>query len=144
MNEDIHKMVNNSDTCQPYQYKQQKEPLRQHNVPATPWMKIGTYLFTLNGADYLIVVGYASNFSNIVKLRGTTSKHVIDAFKSIMARFGIPKIIFSDNTPQFSSIEFPSFAKFYNFQSKTVRAEKAVQIEKRLIKSQRKTTKILT
>jgi len=44
------------------------------------------------------------------KLRGTTSKHVTDAFKSIMAIFGIPKIVFPDNAPQFSSGEFRSFA----------------------------------
>ena len=55
-----------------------------------------------------------------------------------MARFGIPKIVFSDNVPQFSSAEFLAFAKFYNFQSKTVRAEKAVQIVKRLIKKSAK------
>jgi len=75
------------------------------------WMKIGTALITLSRSDYLIV--------EIVKLRGTTLKHVIDALKSIMARFGIPKIILSDNAPQFSSAEFRSFTKLYNFQSKT-------------------------
>jgi len=53
--------------------------------------------------------------------RGTTSKQVIDALKSIMARFGIPKIVFSDNAPQFSSPECLSFAKFYNFQSQNVK-----------------------
>ena len=99
------------------------------------WMKIGTALITLSRSDYLIV--------EIVKLRGTTLKHVIDALKSIMARFGIPKIVFSDNAPQFSSAEFRSFSKFHNFQLKTSspeytqsnsRAEKAVQIAKRLMK----------
>jgi len=102
-------------------------------------MKIGTDLFTLSGSDYLIVVDYTSNFPEI----GTTSKHVIHALKSIMARFGIPKIVFSDNAPQFSSAEFRSLSKFHNFQLKTSsaeytqsnsRAEKAVQITKRLIK----------
>ena len=78
-------------------------------------MKIGTDLFTLSGSDYLIVVDYTSNFPDIVTL-GTTSKHVIDGLKSTMARFGISKIVFSDNAPQFSSAEFRSFAKFYNFQ----------------------------
>jgi len=86
-------------------------------------MKIGTDLFALNGADDLIVVDNTANFPEIVKLRGTTSKHVIDALKSIMAKFGIPKIVFSDNAPQFSSAEFLSFAKFYNFQSKTLSPE---------------------
>jgi len=56
-------------------------------------MKIRTDLFTLNGSDNLIVVDYTSHFPEIVKLRGTTSKHVIGALKSIMARFGTPKIV---------------------------------------------------
>ena len=143
MNDDIHRVVSNCDTCQQYQYKQQKEPLKQHKVPTTPWTKIGTDLFTLNGADYLVVVDYTSNFLEIVKLRGTTSKHVIDSLKSIMSRYGIPKIVFSDNGPQFSSAEFKSFAKEYNFNPETSspyyaqsngRSEKAVQIAKRLLK----------
>ena len=143
MNDDIHRVVSNCDTCQQYQYKQQKEPLKQHKVPATPPTKIGTDLFTLNGADYLVVVDYTSNFLEIVKLRGTTSKHVIDSLKSIMSRYGIPKIVFSDNGPQFSSAEFKSFAKEYNFNPETSspyyaqsngRSEKAVQIAKRLLK----------
>ena len=62
MNDDIHRVVSNCDTCQQYQYKQQKEPLKQHKVPTTPWTKIGTDLFTLNGADYLVVVDSTSNF----------------------------------------------------------------------------------
>ena len=60
---DIHKMVSNCDTCQLCQYKQRKEPLRQHDVAGTPWVKIGTDLFTLNGADYLIVVDYTSKIA---------------------------------------------------------------------------------
>ena len=147
MNEDIHKMVSNCDTCQLYQYKQLKELLHQHVIPATPWMKIGPNLFTLNGADYLIVVDYTSNFPEIVKLLGTTPKHVIDAPKSIMARFGISKIVFSDNAPEFSSAEFLSFALFFNFQStmsspeyaqSNGRGEEDVQIAKRLIKNSAK------
>ena len=71
-------------------------------------MKLGTDLFTLNGYDYVIVVDYTSNSPEIVKLHGTTSNHVIDTLKSIMARFGIPKLVFSDNAPQFSSVKPPS------------------------------------
>jgi len=108
-----------------YQYKQRKEPLHQYDIPATPWIKIVTDIFTLNGADYLIVVEYTSNFPEIVKLRGTTSKDRLGALESIMARFGTPKIVFSDNAPQFSSAGFLSFAKFHNFQSKTPSPEYA-------------------
>jgi len=113
MNGDNHKMVSNCDKCQLYQCKQRKEPLHQHDVPATPWMKIGKDLFTLNGSEYLIVVDYTSNFPESNNLCGITSKHVIDALKSIMARFGI--LVFGNNAPQFSSAEFLSSTKFYNF-----------------------------
>jgi len=142
INKDTYKMVSNCDTCELYQYKQQNERCHQHDVLATPWVEIGTYLFTLNGADYLIVVDYTSDFPEIVTLRGTISKQVIAALKLIMARFGILKIVLSDNMPQFSSAEFLSFAKFYNFQSKSSspeypqsngRAEKSVKIAKKLI-----------
>jgi len=97
INEDIHKVVSTCDTSQLYQYKQRKEPLHQRDVPTTRWMEIGRDQFTLNGSHYLIVVDYTSNFPEIAKLRGTTSKHVSDALKSIMTRFGIPKIVLSDN-----------------------------------------------
>ena len=53
MNNDIHRVVSNCDTCQQYQYKQHKEPRKQHTIPATPWTKIGTDIYTLNGADYV-------------------------------------------------------------------------------------------
>ena len=96
-----------------------KEPLIQHSIPITQWTKVGTDIFTLKGADYLVVVDYTSNFPEIIKLRGTTSTHVIEALKSTMARYGIPRMVFSDNGPQFSSVEFKTFAKDYNFQHVT-------------------------
>ena len=60
-----------------------------------------------------------------------------------MSRYGIPKIVFSDNGPQFSSAEFKSFAKEYNFNPEISspfyaqsnrRSEKAAQIAMRLLK----------
>jgi len=89
MNDDIQAMVSSCVICQRCQYKQQKESLIQHNIPITPWTKVGTDIFTLKGADYLVVVDYTSNFPEIIKLRGTTSMHVIEALKSTMARYGI-------------------------------------------------------
>ena len=80
--------------------------------------------------------------------------HYINALKSIIARFWIPKIIvLSDNGPQFSSAQFLSFAMFCNFQSQTSspewsqsndRAKYAVHIAKRLIKKSAKTRYIFT
>ena len=64
--------------------------------------------------------------------------------KSIFTRYGIPKVIVSDNRPQFSSSEFTAFSMSYNFSHTTSSphhprsngvAERAVKMAKSLLKN---------
>ena len=119
------------------------EPLLSTQLPKYPWQRVASDFFTLNGADYLLVVDYFSRYPEIVKMRSTTSKATIEALKSIFARHGIPETLISDNGPQYSSKEFAEFAKSYDFchvtssphfpQSNGM-AERMVQTIKRLLK----------
>lgn len=70
-----------------------KEPLMPTALPAYPWQKIGTDLFMLDGATYLIAVDYFSRHPEAVKLTTVTSQRVIKALKSIFSRYGIPEEI---------------------------------------------------
>ena len=122
---------------------QKSEPLLSTKLPDYPWQRIGTDLFMLNGATYLLVIDYFSRFVEVVKLKTTTSASIIEVLKPIFARFGIPETLMSDNGPQYSSQEFANFAKTYNFchitssphypQSNGL-AERAVQTVKKLLK----------
>ncbi|XP_037504970.1 uncharacterized protein LOC119381052 [Rhipicephalus sanguineus] len=76
-------------------------------------------LFHLNGQTFLLVVDYYSRFPEVVTLRSTTARAVIDALKSIFARHGIPQGVRSDNGPPFSSQEFAAFAASYGFNHAT-------------------------
>ncbi|XP_037515525.1 uncharacterized protein K02A2.6-like [Rhipicephalus sanguineus] len=76
-------------------------------------------LFRLNGQTFLLVVDYYSRFPEMVTLRSTTARAVIDALKSIFARHGIPQDVRSDNGPPFSSQEFAAFAASYGFNRAT-------------------------
>ena len=68
---------------------------------------------------------------------------MIELFKTVFSRFGIPLEVVSDNGPQFASYEFAQFAKAYDFihitsdplypQSNGL-AEKAVSIGKNLLR----------
>ena len=84
-------------------------------LPDFPWQRVGTDLFQLNGTNFLIIVDYFSRYPEVVKLRGTTSRDVIEILKSTFSRHGIPETAVSDNGPQFSSQEFRDFAKQYEF-----------------------------
>ena len=121
-----------------------KEPLMPTDLPDYPWQKIGTDLFFMNGANYLVAVDYFSRYLETIKLKSTTSGNIIEGLKSFFSRHGIPEIVFSDNGPQYSSCEFAEFASLYNFQHVTSspvfpqsngQAERTVQTAKRLLKN---------
>ena len=78
-------------------------------------MKVGTYLFTLFNKDYVIVVDHYSKFFEISLIPDKESSTVITHVKSIFSRHGIPKEVTSDNGAEFSSYEFSTFAKEWDF-----------------------------
>ena len=72
-------------------------------------------LFSFKGRDYLLVVDYFSNYPEVCLLNDTHSSSVIMKLKSIFSCFGIPKVVISDNGPQFSSYQFMRLAKEWDF-----------------------------
>ena len=100
-------------------------------------------MFELKGDIYLILIDYASNYPEVVNLRGRKdSSIVIDKMKTFFSHFGIPEILVADNNP-FNSKEMHDFAKLWGFEIKPSSpgypksnglAEKGVQICKRILK----------
>ncbi|XP_049276043.1 uncharacterized protein K02A2.6-like [Rhipicephalus sanguineus] len=84
-------------------------------TPSRPWEEVGIDLFHLNGQDFVLLVDYRSRFPEVISLRSTTALAVINAVKSVFARHGIPRLVRSDNGPQFAAKEFSAFAKSYGF-----------------------------
>nr|XP_022912236.1 uncharacterized protein K02A2.6-like [Onthophagus taurus] len=73
----------------------------------------------------------------------TKTEDVIEEMKKIFARFGIPKVVKSDNGPQYKNHHFVNFAKTYGFKHITSSpkypksnglAERAVQTVKNISK----------
>ena len=87
------------------------------------------------------LLGGCRLYIKLAKLEDLSSTNTISHMKSIMARHGLPSVVVSG--PQFGSREFRQFAKQYGFKHVTSspeypqsngKAEKAVQIVKRLLK----------
>ena len=98
-----------------FQNDQQKEPLKPYEVPSRPWEVVGSDIFTFHGQDYLITVDYLSAFFEINRLPSKKVSGVIYALKCDFARYGIPRILVSDNSP-FGDQEFAEFAKQWEFK----------------------------
>ena len=143
MTSEIAHMIGKCSICLEHRNKQWKEYLIPHEIPDQPWVKVGTDLFNLKNKNYLLVVDYHSKLFEICLLPDTLSSTILTPMKSIFARYGIPKIVISDNGPQYSSFHFASFVKQWDFKHVTSSprypqsngmAERTVQTVKKLIK----------
>ena len=125
-------MVSNCGACMENRNYHACEELIHHNIPSSPWEKVGTDLFQLKGKDYLVVVDCTSKYFEVSALPNTLASMIIQHTKSIFARFGIPKIVVSDNEPQYSSYEYKRFEKKYPKSNGLV--ERTIQTVKKTIK----------
>ena len=143
MNKDIDSEVQECNVCLKYRRAQSKQPLLEtQDGKLGPWDRVGMDLMMWEGKTYLVMVDYFSNYPEVALLTTTTASSVINQVKSVFGRHGIPRIVCSDNGPQFSAWEFAQFAKSWGFQHQTSspyyprangQAEKAVGIVKQLL-----------
>ena len=143
INKDIENLVARCTTCQKYQPSQSQEPTLHHNIPPTPWWKLGSDLYHINNRDFLIIIDYFSKYPVVVELNTLSSRTVVKAFKTTCALFGAPREIVSDNGPQFKGSDFQLFTKHWGIKHTPSSpyypkcnglAERTIQTVKRLIK----------
>ncbi|GAA0170160.1 hypothetical protein LIER_40902 [Lithospermum erythrorhizon] len=65
----------------------------------------------------VVIVDYFSKWVEVAPLKKTGSDSIVRfLWKHIITRFGVPRILISDNGPQFESEELAKFCKKYNIE----------------------------
>ena len=143
MNAETRDVISRCEICRSLDDKQCNDTLVSHELPVKPWRRVACDIFTVDNQDYLVTVGYFSNFWEVDHLSRSTSKIVIKKLKAHVTRYGIPYMLVSDNGPQLSSDEFAEFSHHWEFKHITSsprylqsngKAEQAVKMAKRLVK----------
>ncbi|XP_064487367.1 uncharacterized protein K02A2.6-like [Ornithodoros turicata] len=111
INADIEQMVKDCNMCAQHRINR-KMPLMPTSFPQRPWEKVAMDLFCLNGQWWSIVTDYYSRYPEIARLSSLSAATVVNNYKSIFARHGIPNEVISDNRPQFAGAESSEFRKF--------------------------------
>ncbi len=142
LGKELTEMIDSCDTCA-CERTNSRETLLPSEFPSRPWSSVAADLFQMESKQYLVIVDYFSRFFEVAKLTSTTSEAVVEHFKSIFARHGIPEVVRSDNGPQFASEWFRVFAHDWGFSHVTssplfpqsnVEVERAVRTIKNLLK----------
>ena len=90
--------------------------MHPHEIPTQPWEVLGAYLFEIQGTHYLLIANFFSKFFVCRKTPcDCTSQTIINIIKQVFAERGIPKVLFTDNGPQFAAKLFQDFLKLWSF-----------------------------
>ena len=112
-------MISNCNVCQEYRNLNPREPLLSHEIPKDVWNKVAIDLFVCLNKLYLIFIDCTSKYFELAQLPNTSSDTAITHMRSIFARHGIPKVVFSGNGPQYNSHDLKKFSKSWDFIHKT-------------------------
>lgn len=117
MFQDIKRYVQQCECCQKYKVSQQKPAGEMLiRIPEEPWATIcadfvGPLPRSKHGNSMLLVImDRFSKWTELVPLRKATTEGLIKACRErIISRYGVPKILITDNGTQFTSNQFEKF-----------------------------------
>ena len=89
-----------------------KPPSTPKELSQLAWDTVTTDLLYVNDKTYLLQVNYFSKYPVLHHLPSSlTSNTIIEKMKDTFSIFGVPKILYSDNGPQFSVPIFAQITK---------------------------------
>ena len=90
-------------------------------TPSCPWQMCTTDIFTLEGTNYLICSDFYSKMILIWHLPSGQSNtvKVVSLLKEMFLEHGIPKVLCSDNSPQYVSVQFTEFCTSWGITHET-------------------------
>ncbi|RUM46313.1 MAG: hypothetical protein DSY80_02390 [Desulfocapsa sp.] len=143
MNNHLTQAVQACEICQEDQPAQAKEPLMTYPIPQHPWQVVASDCFEQGGKHYVIIADLYSDYIEVSEIQDLTSSALIHVLKPLFASYGVPMTFISDNGPNYSSQEFQSFSRTWEFKHITTsphfhkangKAEASVKIIKRMFK----------
>ncbi|KRX36419.1 Uncharacterized protein T09_15470 [Trichinella sp. T9] len=110
MNKDIEMKVQSCEGCATAQKNPAKVAVEPWEVADRPWKRIHVdFAGPVNEKMFMIVVDAHSKWSEVLHMPHITTELTIESLKAILARFGFPEVLASDNGTQFTATQFTIF-----------------------------------
>jgi hypothetical protein len=104
--------------CQHISKSKSRKPILERTTPKLPFEQVATDLFIFEDEDYVVLIDNYIEYERLQK--SASSKEVIEKLKRWLAvHHGQPQHVYSDNGPQYLSIEFKKCAQEWNFEHVT-------------------------
>ena len=96
--------------CQQGRSAEPEVPLLSWSIPSEPWSRVHLdFAGPFEGFMWLIAVDAYSKWLDVIKMKSTTASATCNKLRELFARYGVPRVLVSDNGPQWISEEFQQF-----------------------------------
>ena len=109
---DLEAQVKQCNQCQVNQPSPPAVPMHPWEWPENPWERIHLdYAGPFLGKMFLVIVDTHSKWMEIEVVSSGTTQATVEHLRTMFARFGLPKVIVTDNGSCFTSSEFTEFLR---------------------------------
>ena len=120
MDKEVETFLKKCSACQENRPWDPESPVYSWNVPEEPWSRLHVdFAVAFEGHNWLLVVDATTKWVEIVPMKITTAEKTIQAMEEMFSRFGMPRMVVSDNGPQFTSQQFQEYCKRNNVKHVT-------------------------
>ncbi|XP_039311136.1 uncharacterized protein LOC105203193 [Solenopsis invicta] len=120
IDKEIEEYVKDCEACKTTANNPNKSPLIKFQEAEFPFDRIHIdFAGPFKGKTYLIVVDAFTKWPEVFEMSNTNTESTIEKLRQCFARFGLPRMIFSDNGRQFVSEEFENFCKNNGIKHRT-------------------------
>ncbi|GFQ70138.1 uncharacterized protein K02A2.6 [Trichonephila clavata] len=117
---DIEEAAKNCVDCARYKADPTKAKVHYWEYPSMPWESIHVdFAGTIFEHMFFLIVDAHSKWLEVYPMKTTTTKKTIECLRDSFARFGLPRVLVSDNGSQFTSYEFQRFMQRNGVEHKT-------------------------
>lgn len=151
MDTDIQLMCESCDKCIKYSKSSANTLGLTWELALAPMDRIHIDFAEYKSTYFLIIVDAYSRWLEVYKVMNMTTDTTTYYLNEFFSRYGLPKVIVSDNGPQFSGYGFQEFCKIHYIKHKTIPpyhpqtnglAEKYVQILKQFLRKKNSLSKL--
>ncbi|GFR34009.1 uncharacterized protein K02A2.6 [Trichonephila clavata] len=120
INKDIEEAAKNCVDCARYKANPTKAKVHYWEYPSMPWGRIHVdFAGPIFEHTFFQIVDAHSKWLEVYPMKTTTTKKTIECLRDSFARFGLPRVLVSDNGSQFTSYEFQRFMQRNGVKHKT-------------------------
>ncbi|GFV58650.1 uncharacterized protein K02A2.6 [Trichonephila clavipes] len=117
---DIEEAAKNCVDCARYKADPPKSKVHYWEYPSMPWERIHVdFAGPIFEHTFFLIVDAHSKWLEVYPMKVPTTKKTIECLRDSFARFGLPRVLVSDNGSQFTSYEFQRFMHKNGVRHKT-------------------------